>query len=67
MRFKALIFLNLFFIRVWLIYRVESISAVQHSNRVIHTYISFSHSIFHCGLSQEAGYSSLGYLRKEGE
>ena len=43
-------FFNLFFIKVYLMYSIESTSAVLHSPS--HTYIhSFSHIIFHNGLS----------------
>ena len=34
-------FSNLFFIRAYLVYSVESISAVQHSDSVIHIYTLF--------------------------
>ena len=41
---------------------VESISAVEHNDPVIHIYIhSFSHITFHHDLYQETGYSSLCY------
>ena len=49
-------FCSLFCIRGELIYSVESISAVQHSDPVIYISIPF---LFHHGLSQENGWSSL--------
>ena len=36
-----------------------TISSVQHSNPVIHIYSFFSHTVFHCVLSQDIGYSRL--------
>ena len=40
-----------------------SISAVQHSDLVIYTYIhSFSHTVFHNVLFQETGYTSMCYI-----
>ena len=36
-----LIFLNLLFVEVWLIYNVVLISAIQQSGSVIHIYIFF--------------------------
>ena len=45
---------------LYLIYNVLSISAVQQSDPVIHTYMhSFSHIILHQVPSQVTGYSSL--------
>ena len=51
----------LFFIEVQLIYSVVLISAVQQSDSVIHIYTFFFNILFHYGLSQEIGYSSLCY------
>ena len=48
----------IFFIEVELIYNVVLISAVHHSDSVIYIYILF-YILFHCGLSQDIGYSSL--------
>ena len=47
-----------FLIKVWLIYNVMPISAVQQSDPAIYMYI-FSFFIFHHGLSQEIGYSII--------
>ena len=47
-----------YFIEAWLIYSVVLISAVQHSDSVIHICILF-HILFHYGLSQDIEYSSL--------
>ena len=56
----AMLFYFDFFITVKLIYRVVSISAVQHIDQNIYMH-DFSHIILHHGLSQEIGYSSLCY------
>ena len=50
-------FLDLFFIRVELIYTTESISALQHSDPIIHIYTFFFSYYLPHGLSQETGYS----------
>ena len=55
-------FFFLFFlvIKVWLIYNVVPIFAVQQIEPVIHIYIhSFSHIILHYVLSQETGHNPL--------
>ena len=63
-------FLNFILISIQLIFSVVSISVVQHSDPVIHTYIhvyiyiyiyihSFSNIMFHHVLSQETAYNSL--------
>ena len=49
-----------FLIKMQLIYSVVPISAVQHSDPVIYTYIHFSY-FFHYGLSQDIKTSFLWY------
>ena len=50
----------LYFIEVWLIYNVVLISSVQSGDSVIHIYIYILfYILFHYGLSQKTGYSSL--------
>ena len=58
--------LNLFFIEVQLIYNVVLISAVQQSDSVIHIHTFFFNIVFHYGLSQGIGYSSLCYTVEPG-
>ena len=50
-----------FFIYVKLIYNVVPISAIQQTDSVLHIYTFFFNTLFHHGLSQEIGYSSLCY------
>ena len=50
---------SVLFIKVWMIYNAVPISAVQQSDPNIHIY---SDTIFHHVLSQEIGYSSLGFI-----
>ena len=71
----VLFYFKFIFIMVQLTYSVVSISAVQHRHPVICIYVmcvcmymcvcmcihSFSYIIFHHGLYQETGYSSLCY------
>ena len=53
-------FLTLFLKLQW-IYHVVPISPIQQSDSVIHIMYVFKNIIFHHGLSQETGYSSLCY------
>ena len=50
-----------FFIEVQLIYNVVPVSAIQQTDPVLHIYTFFFNILFHHGLSQETGYSSLCY------
>ena len=44
---------------MWLICNVMLLSVIQQSDSMIHIYIHLKNIIFHHGLSQEIGYSSL--------
>ena len=60
--FARFLFFCVFFLtEVQLIYTVVPISAIQQSDSVLHIYTFFLNILFHYGLSQETGYSSLCY------